>query len=78
MKSGSIKYEFICIVSLLIALMSCAKESEMELFNYLDLIPSHFPIPIIHPDSFPSEEKIDLGLDSGHRIMHPPRVLCTS
>lgn len=61
MKIGSIKYEFICIVSLLIALMSCAKESEMELFNYLDLIPSHFPIPIIHPDSFPSEEKIDLG-----------------
>ncbi len=57
----SIKYKFICCASLLAALMSCAKESEMEPFKYLDLIPSHFPIPNIHPDSFPSQEKIDLG-----------------
>jgi cytochrome c peroxidase len=57
----SIKYKFICCAILLAVLMSCSKESEMEPFNYLDLIPSHFPIPNIHPDSFPSLEKIVLG-----------------
>ncbi len=43
------------------SLYSCVKDLERENYNYLDFVPSHFPLPNIAEDSFPSESKVALG-----------------
>ncbi len=53
-----------CIRNIFIVIVfasSCGKESEGTKFNYNDFVPSHFPLPDIHPDSFPTEAKVLLG-----------------
>lgn len=52
----------VLIISLTIHLYSCEKDvKEVTVFKYEDLIPSHFVIPDIEVDSFPTEAKIKLG-----------------
>jgi cytochrome c peroxidase len=44
-----------------ICMCSCLSDEKGTKFNYLDFVPSHFPIPDIPQDSFPTELKVAFG-----------------
>ncbi len=51
----------VMILALLTVVSACHKDDPDVAFAYQNFIPSHFPIPDIDIDSFPSEQKVLLG-----------------
>ncbi len=55
------RYFALLLVLTILSLYSCVKDMEGTKFNYLDFVPSHFPIPDMPQDSFPTELKVAFG-----------------